>query len=444
MNRVRNLGLLVAALVVAAYFFATSAGEPKLADKGTIDDQRAEIAAIMETLAVNGQFSGTLLVAVGGEPLYAGAFGLADIERSVPNTLDTQFRIASATKPFTNLLIYQLVADGRLNLDDKLSDWLPEFPSEKGSLITVSHLLNHRSGITGEGRIPELEQIERHRWTRDELIQEISSRDLVSPPGLRSEYSNYGYILLALIIERAGEASYEEQMQERICNPAGMKHTRGDDNDAIIADRALGYHLDYLNGPENSPYIDMSFTLGAGHLLSTVSDLHRFALALDDPAVLPPEFRDVFFHRRGWTVQRTPLGQTGRYVHGNYLSGSINGFASHILRFEKDEIFIGLLKNMKEPGDQIVVKWPEYITSRILGVLYDEDYDMPRKSAAYEVFEEVRDRGVEAGRKRYEELFMTEDVEYYVDEDEFSRLAEVLPALNETRGNQPGKRRPAS
>jgi CubicO group peptidase (beta-lactamase class C family) len=370
-------------------------------------------------------------VSAESEPVYSGAFGLADIERQVPNSLDTQFRIASATKPFTTLLVYQLVHAGKLNLDDKLSDLVPEYPAEKGASITVSQLLTHRSGITGEGRIPELEQIERHRWTQEELLQEIASRDLVFTPGTGNEYSNYGYFLLGIIIERAGGASYAEQLQDRICGPAGMTHTRGDDNDAIIPGRALGYHFDYLAGPQNSPYLDMSFVFAYGHLLSTAPDLLRFALALDDPTVLPVAFRHAFFNECGWTVQAVPVGHGGRRVRGNYLSGSINGFASHIFRVERDGIFIALLKNMKEPGAQIVVKWPSFITSRILAVLYDEPYEMPRRSAAFAVFEAVRDQGIEAGRRRYDELVIREDPAYYIDEDEFRRLAEVLPALSE-------------
>jgi CubicO group peptidase (beta-lactamase class C family) len=385
---------------------------------------------------------------VNGEVVYTGAFGLADIERGVPNTLDTQFRIASATKPFTTLLVYQLAAAGKLRLDDKLSDWVPEYPADKGANITVSHLLRHRSGITGEGRIPELEQIERHRWTREALIREVASRDLVFNPGTRHEYSNYGYFLLGTIIERAGDASYGDQLQDRICDPAGMTLTRadricdpagmtltrGDDNDAIIPGRALGYHFDYFDGPLHAPYLDMSFTFGYGHLLSTVRDLHRFALVLDDPGVLPEAFREMFFRAVGWTVQPTPIGQSGRRTRGNYLSGSINGFASHMLRIEADGIFIALLKNLKEPGAEIVVKWPEYVTSRILAVLYDESYEMPRKSAAYAVFEAVRDSGVAAGRRRHSELVVGNDPAYYVDEGEFNRLTDVLPALGEVVG----------
>jgi CubicO group peptidase (beta-lactamase class C family) len=429
MNLSRKFLIPLVALGVAV--IVTCSGGPELSGQTISEVQRGEIAAIMEALAANGQFSGTVLVSVGGEPVYTGAFGLADIERGVPNAIDTQFRIASATKPFTTLLIYQLAASGRLSLDDNLSGLVPGYPADKGADITVHQLLTHRGGITGEGRIPELEDIERHRWTRESLLQEIGGRDLVYPPGTRGEYSNYGYFLLGLIIERAGGASYADQLQDRICGPAGMTHTRGDDNDAIIPGRALGYHFDYIAGPQNSPYLDMSFVFSYGHLLSTVGDLHRFAIALEDTAVLPEEFREMFFNECGWTVQGATVGQSGRPVRGNYLSGSINGFASHLFRIEDDGIFIALLKNMKEPGTEIVVKWPEYVTSRILAVLYGEPYEMPKKSAAFEVFEVLRDEGIDAGRRRYAEVVAGKDPAYYVDEDEFDRLSEAIPALSE-------------
>lgn len=431
MRRSVAYGLLVPVVGGLAFLFLTPPREPRLLGQEVSARQRAEIAAVMEALAANGQYSGTVLVAVGGRTVYQGAFGLADMERGVPNTDSTQFRIASATKPFTTLLVYQLVEAGKLSLDDRLSTWLPEFPAEKGGEITIEHLLSHRSGITGEGRIPELEQIERFRWTRSDLLKEIADRELVFPPGTAYEYSNYGFVLLGMIIERAGGATYAEQLQERICGPAGMSRTREDDNDAIIPGRALGYHFDYFRGPLHAPYIDMTFAFGAGHLVSTVSDLHRFAQALEDPAVLPQRFRETFLRNRGWMVQSTPVGREARRIRGNYLSGSVNGFASHMLRIPEDGIFIALLKNLKEPGAQIVVKWPEYVTSRILAILYGDAYDMPRRSAAFAVFEAVRDLGPGEGRRKYAEIVVSEDPAYYFDEAEFIRLSEVLPALKD-------------
>lgn len=147
---------IISTTILATFALLSLSCEPSLSSERVSDEQRAEIASIMQAMADNGQYSGTVLVAVDGEPVYTGAFGQADIERGVPNTLDTQFRIASATKPFTALLIYQLVDSGKLSLDDRLSDLLPGYPAEKGANVTVSHLLTHSWGSPVRGAFQSL------------------------------------------------------------------------------------------------------------------------------------------------------------------------------------------------------------------------------------------------------------------------------------------------
>ncbi len=104
-----------------------------------------EIDEIVSTIYENGQFSGAVLIAVNGEIIYNNAFGYANIEDHILNTPDTKFRIASFTKPFTAMLILQLVEDGMLHLDGKLVQYLPEFPKERGENITIHQLLTHNS-----------------------------------------------------------------------------------------------------------------------------------------------------------------------------------------------------------------------------------------------------------------------------------------------------------
>ena len=124
-------------------------------------DKVEEIDGVIKTLYENGQFSGVVLVSVKGEVVYKKAVGYANLEDKIPNTCDTKFRIASFTKPFTALLILQLVEDGRIKLDGKLIDYLPEFTVKGGEKITIHQLLTHTAGITGEWRIPDLVDIEK-------------------------------------------------------------------------------------------------------------------------------------------------------------------------------------------------------------------------------------------------------------------------------------------
>jgi len=389
-------------------------------------DKTAEITELMNRIYDNGQFYGTIIIAVDGKVIYKNANGLANLEWEIPHTIDTKFRIASVTKPFTAMLILQLVQEGQLKLNGKLTDYLPEFPEEKGKDITVHQLLTHTGGIVGEPKIPDLDDIERLYYPKERLLKYISEKELSYKPGRGREYSNFGYFLLGMVIEKVSGKSYEQLLQEKICNPAGMKNTIPDVNVPLIDKRASGYHYDYFTGPQNAPYLDMSFAFSCGHLLSTVEDLYRFNMALYTEKLLTKKYRDMFFNRYGWFYQRTPVGKKNKRVRASYLSGSINGFASHILRIEKDRIFIGLLKNMKERNGQIVIKWPEFITSRILAILYDLEYDLPKKSAAYAVFQTMVKSGIQAAHETYQDINKNRRNEYYFQKEEFDMLREKL------------------
>jgi len=389
-------------------------------------EKKAKIREVMDRICKNGQFSGAMLVAVNGEVIYSRAHGYANLEWKVPNTLDTKFRIASASKPFTAMLILKLMDEGKLTLDGKLTDYLPEFPGEKGDAITVHQLLTHTSGVMGEPRLSDLEDIERLYYTRERLFQYICEKELVYPPGNGREYSNFGYFLLGMIIEKVSGKPYGQLLQEKICGPAGMKNTIPDVNVPLIEKRASGYDHDYIEGLKNSTFLDMSFVFGYGHLLSTVEDLFLFDKALYTDQLLSKQSRALFFLRYGWLPFRYPYGKNNKRILSNNLDGSVNGFGSHIFRIEKDRIFITILRNMKERNNQIFVKWPSYITSRVLAILFDEEYDMPRISGAYTVFRAFLESGVQAGTETYHDLDANQKNQYYFNEDEFHTLGQTL------------------
>jgi len=380
-----------------------------------------EIDEIVRTIYENGQFSGAVLVAVNGDIIYNDAFGYANIEDRILNTSDTKFRIASFTKPFTAMLILQLVEDGKLQLDGKLTQYLAEFPEEKGQNITIHQLLTHTAGVTGESRIPDLIDIEKEFYTREELLEIITQQELVFEPGKGMEYSNYGYALLGLIIEEVTRKSYDEVLQEKICAPAGMKNTLSDVTAQPIENRAVGYTYDYFNGLKEASFLDMSFVFGYGHLLSTVEDLYLFDKALYSNSLLTDESKELFFNEYGWFYERYPIGNGVKRILSNSLDGSINGFQSHTQRIEKDTVFIVTLRNVKESvyENEIVIKWPTFMVPRILAVLYDEPYDFPKKSAAFTVFDTLIDSGQEDAEKLYAKIMNEQLDRYYIDESEF-------------------------
>ena len=213
-----------------------------------------KIDEVVQTLYENGQFSGAVLVSVNGEILYKDAVGFANIQDSIMNTCDTKFRIASFTKPLTAMLILQLMEDGLIDLNGKLNDYLPEFNVKGGENITIHQFLTHPAGITGEWRIPNLADIEKEHYTRAELLECIMERDLVYKPGKGREYSNFGFALLGLVIEKVTGKSYDEVLTKKICEPAGMKNTLSDVTSHPIENRAIGYEYKYFTGIEEASY----------------------------------------------------------------------------------------------------------------------------------------------------------------------------------------------
>jgi CubicO group peptidase (beta-lactamase class C family) len=405
---------LLFAVIVYVFVYRTSIIIPT-------QETNKEIDEIVRTIYENGQFSGAVLVSVNGDIIYNNAFGYANIEDRILNSSDTKFRIASFTKPFTAMLILQLVEEGTLQLDGKLIQYLPEFPKEKGQNITIHQLLTHTAGITGESRITDLIDIEKEFYTREELLNIIAQQELVFEPGKGREYSNFGYALLGLIIEEVTGKSYDEVLQENICKPAGMKNTLSDVTAQPIENRAVGYTYDYFTGLEKASFLDMSFVFGYGHLLSTVEDLYMFDRALYSNMLLTDESKELFFNEHGWFYERYPIGNSKKKILSNSLDGSINGFQSHTQRIERDTVFIITLRNVKESvyENEIVIKWPTFMVPRILAVLYDEPYDLPKKSAAFTVFDTLIHSGQEDAEKLYAKIMNEQLDRYYIDESEF-------------------------
>ncbi len=392
-----------------------------------------EIEQVMDRIYENGQLFGTILVAVDGKIIFEKAYGYANLEWNIPNTTDTKFRIASVTKPFTAMLIYQLIEEGKLKLDGKLTDYLSDFPKEKGENITIHQLLTHTSGIISEWNVPDVEDWERLYYSKERLFNFISKQSIAFKPGERLSYSNFGYVLLAMIVEKVSGKTFAQLLQEKICIPAGMKNTITDINVPIINKRASGYQYDYFTGYENSALLDMSVVFGCGHLLSTVKDLHLFDQALYTNKLLSEKSKDLYFDRKGkygWEYVQFKYGKKNKEIECNQSNGSINGFGGHIKRFEKDKIFICILRNMKERNNRIVIKRENFIASPIVSILYNEDYEMPKKSAAYEVFKTLIDLGIGQANEKYNEIKEKRTDKFYFNEREFNILRKKLVAKN--------------
>ena len=243
----------------------------------------AALSARAEKLAQKDQFSGAVLVARNGEVLLEDAWGRANREASIPNTLDTKFRIGSMNKMFTAVATLQLVEAGKLELDDTLGEHLPDYPNEDvASKVTVRHLLTHTGG-TGDIFGPEFELNRSSLEELDDYVALYGARGLRHEPGARHEYSNYGFILLGVLIEAVSGESYYDYVRDNVFGPAGMTSTDSLPESEDVPKRAVGYMRPFSGGDywtENHITLPVRGT-SAGGGYSTVGDLVRFAEALE-------------------------------------------------------------------------------------------------------------------------------------------------------------------
>lgn len=196
-------------------------------------------------------FSGAVLVMKQNKVLLKKAYGLADREWNIANTTDTKFRIGSITKQFTAACILQLIEQGKLNLDDRLSKFIPGFP--KGDSVTIHMLLNHTSGIASYTDQSDFGKVGTLSLGIDSMISFFKSRPYNFSPGAKFQYNNSGFFLLGFIIEKVSGQSYENYLRHNILDKLGMMNTGVDRLDTILPLRAKGYSR------EKGKYVNAEF-----------------------------------------------------------------------------------------------------------------------------------------------------------------------------------------
>jgi CubicO group peptidase (beta-lactamase class C family) len=161
------------------------------------------------------------LVAVKGEIIYKKAFGMADLELNVPMQPDMIFRVGSITKQFTAIAILQLMEQGKLSLQDDITKFIPDYPTQAYK-ITIEHLLTHTSGIKSYTGVPDFQKYIKEDLSPAEAIDKFKNLPMEFAPGTKWNYNNSGFFLLGYIIEKASEKTYAEYIDENLFKPAGM------------------------------------------------------------------------------------------------------------------------------------------------------------------------------------------------------------------------------
>jgi len=306
--------------------------------------------AALHTAAVHDDGPGAaVLVARGNSLIYRGARGLADLELGVPLGADHVFRIGSITKQFTAVAVLQLVEQGLLGLDDGITKHIPELTS-KGEGITVEMLLNHTSGIKSYTSMPAFDPWTQKRDVEPEGIMAFFINEpLEFEPGTKWSYSNSGYVLLGILIERLSGKGYAEHIEGMLAT-LGMGRSSYGRDEPIVTGRAKGYRP----GPEgfvNAPYLSMSWPYAAGALQSTVDDLHTWNNAVFGGRLVSAETL-----AKAHTPHVLPSGKDTRYGHGWMMAnvqgvrsvehgGGINGFVTHALYLPEEDLYVVVLAN---------------------------------------------------------------------------------------------------
>jgi D-alanyl-D-alanine carboxypeptidase len=291
--------------------------------------QRAAVAAWeaeIDKAVSNGKFSGVWLWAKNGKTITSGTRGKADRERGIDNTLNTRFRIGSMNKMFTAVATLQLVERGKLSLDDTIGKILPDYPNTNvASKVKVRHLLSHTGG-TGDIFGPEFEAHRLELKTLQDYVNLYGERDLQFEPGTRWEYSNYGFLLLGVLIEKVSGKSYYDYVAENIFKVAGMTDSGSEPESVEVANRSKGYMRDQFEMVSNEPTLPWRGT-SAGGGYTTAADLMKFADTLMSNKLLKaetlaeatrPQFTTGDY---GFGFQLGRPGEARTYGHGGGAPG---------------------------------------------------------------------------------------------------------------------------
>src|SRR5215204_5909112 len=291
---------------------------PHLSESELVTSLRKRID---ELVAVD-LFSGAVLVAkiskMDGKTVFAQAYGLSDREKKTPNTLKTRFRLGSMNKMFTSVATLQLVQNGKLDLKAPLGNYLTGYLNKDvASKVTIEQMLSHTGG-TSDIFGPEFDKNRLELKTLQDYVKLYGNRGPEFEPGSQWKYSNYGFLLLGVIVEKVSGQSYYDYVRDHIFKPAGMIATASEPEDVLVTDRSVGYmRPDVTSWQPNTGTLPYRGT-SAGGGYSTVEDLLKFATALQTNKLLKQQYTEML------TTGKVETPNGGKYAYG-FQEATVNG-----------------------------------------------------------------------------------------------------------------------
>lgn len=324
-----------------------------------------KLNSYLETLAVNDKFMGSVAVSKNGKIIYAKATGYADVDKNMKPNADTRYRVGSISKTFTATLVFKAIEEGKLSLDETLKKYFPEI--KNADKITMSNLLNHRSGIYNFTNDKVYMEYMTQPISEAKLIEYIVKGGSDFKPNSKASYSNSNYVLLSLILQKVYKKPYAALLEEKIISPLDLKNTVF--GKKINSENNEAFSYNYVDKWQKETETDMSVPLGAGSVVSTPSDLSLFATALFKAQIISAESLKTMMTLKddyGMGLFKMPFDEKSSYGH----TGAIDGFSSVFGYFIEDGIGFAIISNGNNYNQNSV-------TIAVLSEIFNKPYEIP-------------------------------------------------------------------
>ena len=384
-----------------------------------------ELDKLFTRLDENNQFNGVALIAHGDDIIYQKAFGLANREWGIQNKIDTKFNIQSITKTIVAVTVLKQVDKGIIDLDGKVTDYLPDYKGINGNKITIRQLLSHTSGLPEDipgGPVPN------ENYKSKKLLAEIEKVKPDNEPGIAFKYSNLGYKLLSIILEKCLDSDLPAILNNEIFKPLNMSNSMVDNGQMIIPQMAEGYNYHLLKGYQKGGYENMTFTYGNGGVIFTVKDLYYLNRSINKNQIITERSRKemLTFNKGNYWLgcelryfRFSGKSDSAKIIHHN--GGGVIGYRSGMALVQKEGYLIILLEN-SERSFQFGAYNTNEITDLVLDVLYKQTKELPKQSAITEIAPYVLKEGVDFALNKYKQLLDSKDDRFYFSKMELSTL----------------------
>lgn len=331
-------------IVLAGFLFALSA--PSAFAAGQCAGPRCKIEAYVDPFVKTNNFSGVVLAARSGRPVFTMAYGFAERERRIPNSLHTRFHIASMSMQFTAAAALRLIDQGRLSLETPVSKVITGYPH--GDEITIKHLLTETSGMADLNAQPEYADVLKEHQTPASLIERVRNLPPLRKPGTFEREEHSAYNLLALIIERKTGLPFAQAVRRLVFRPLAMNDSGiDDDGPAGTHGAAKGYQPTGVYGIEPAERIHWSAKAGNASAYTTAGDELKFFTGLVGGKFLSARLRSLMFDpatRVGYGWFKSRSDRFGQTVYT--MNGRSPGYSSGVVYLTRDRLFVVALSNL--------------------------------------------------------------------------------------------------